>query len=238
MSMSWLRAFKWKRNNPYEMIEMASMVNLERRQNFRIRYPERGALGDLPSATFAGHTLKLMNISIGGCCIWDPDELLGPDIGKELTIVFHWKKDSHNVRCRIASRVDGRRHIQFMNISEKLQARVRQYIEPAYRGAALRKLETADSKQTIDACEIWISVMEDSVTLFEHPHLLGSVLYRSTDYLCYRRAFPVYGNDRKRVVAPDFFESMILFLANIPNPSPALSQFLAELSLMGSDRFR
>jgi hypothetical protein len=236
MSIAWLSAFKWKK--PNSLMEMASTLGLEKRQNFRIRYPERGALGDLPAATFAGHALKIQNISVGGCCILDPDEILGPDIGQEITLTFHWEKDSHDIRCRIVSRVDSRRHIMFLNVSEKNQARVRKHLEPAYRGSSLRRVDSGTSKTLIEACEIWVSILEDSVTLFDHPHLLGSILYHGTDYLCYRHSFPVFGNDRKRVVSSEFFETLVLFLANIPNPSPPLQQFLAELCLMGTDHFR
>lgn len=220
------------------MMELASTVGLEKRQNFRIVYPARGALAELPRATFAGHNMKIGDMSIGGCCILDPEEILGPDVGQEITLSLHWEKDSQDVRCRIVSRVDSRRHIQFINANEKILSRIRKHIEPAYRGSTLRRVDTNTSRLTIEACEIWVSVLEDSVTLFDHPHMLGSVLYRTQDYLFYKRSFPVFGNDRKRVVAGEFYDTLVLFLANIPNPSPTLNQFLAELCLMGSDRFR
>ena len=237
--MSWLRAFKWKRSTPYEIIELANQVGVERRQNFRINYPDRGALGELPNVTFAGHPLKIANISSGGCCILDPDEVLGPAIGQEVTLIFHWDKDSHDVRSRIVSRIGARRHIQFIQFSEKNQSRIRKHIEAAFRGSALRRVDsTSSARLTMEACEIWVSRLEDGVTLFDHPHLLGSVLFRSQEYLCYRRAYPVYGNDRKRMVPPELYETLILFLANVPNPTPTFIRFLAELCLVGQERFR
>jgi hypothetical protein len=236
--MSWLKAFKWKQNR-HEATTFVKTLGLERRQNFRVKYPERGALGDLPWVTFAGYNFKIQNISIGGCCLFDPDEILGPAVGQTLTLSFHWKGDSHDVQSRIVSRVDSRRHVQFLNFSERNQNRVRKHIEPAVRGAALRKVESGSSSNLkVEACELWISLVEDSVTLFDHPHLAGSISYRGQDYLCYRNAFPVFGNDRKRIVSPELYDDLILFLSNVPNPTAAMRQFLAELCLVGQERFR
>jgi len=237
--MAWLKTFKWKRNQTYEIANMAKNLGLERRLNYRVRYPDRGAIGELPWVTFAGHSFKIQNISIGGCCILDPDEVLGPAVGQTLTLSFHWKKDSHDVQSRIVSRVDSRRHVQFLNMSQKNQERIRKHIEPAVRGGALRRVDSGgNANLRMEANELWISLVEDSMTLFDHPHLAGSILYRGQDYLCYRNAFPVFGNDRKRIVSPELYEDLILFLANVPNPTPALRKFAAELCLVGQERFR
>jgi hypothetical protein len=123
--MSWLKAFKWKRSSSYEIINIASSLGIERRLNYRIKYPERGAIGDLPWVSFAGHNFKIQNISTGGCCLLDPEEILGPAIGQDVKLSFHWQKDSQDITSRIVSRVDSRRHIQFMNISDRNQGRIR-----------------------------------------------------------------------------------------------------------------
>ena len=236
--MSWLKAFKWKQNR-YEVTKFAKNLGLERRQNFRIHYPERGAVGDLPWVSFAGHNFKIQNISVGGCCLFDPDEILGPAVGQSLTLSFHWKTDSQDVQSRIVSRVDSKRHIQFLNFSDRNQNRVRKHIEPAVRGGTLRRVESGTSSNLkVEACELWISLVEDSVTLFDHPHLAGSILYRGQDHLCYRKAFPVFGNDRKRIVSLELYDDLILFLANVPNPTPVMRQFAAELCLVGQERFK
>jgi hypothetical protein len=237
--MNWFKAFQGKKEKSYAMMDLISTLGLERRQSFRIRYPEGGALGELPTATFVGNRMTLQNVSVGGCCILDPKEILGPDIGLEISLAFHWPSDSQDIRARIVSRVDHRRHIQFANMDDLHQKRIAQYIEPSFRGSALRRVDASTSRRlTLEACEIWVSVMEESITLFNHPHLLGSIHYREQDYLCYRQAFPVFGNDRKRVVPPETFDCLMLFLANTPNPSPSLKQFIAELSSVGQDRFR
>lgn len=237
--MSLFKGFRWMRANPYETMGMAAQLGIERRQNFRINYPEGGAIGDLPSVTFMGNNFVIGNISVGGCALHDPNEILGPAVGQEVTLSLHWDKDSQDVKSRVVSRVHKSRHIQFMNLSEKNQLRIKKHIEPGFRGSSLRRVDSSSSPHLkMEACEIWISVMEDGVTLFDHPHLIASVLYRGIDYFCYRGAFPVYGSDRKRLVPPLIYENLVVMLANVPNPSPALKKFATELCQMGQERFR
>lgn len=237
--MSLFKSFRVKRTNPFELMGLAAAVGIERRQNFRITYAPGGAIGNLPSLTFMGNNLRIENISMGGCCLLDGEEVLGPAVGQDVTLSLHWVKDSQDVRCRIVSRVHQKRHIQFLNLSDRNRERVRHHFEPAYRGSVLRRVDSSSSpNMKLEACEIWVSNMEDAVTLFDHPHLRGSVLYRGVDYFCYRGSIPVFGSNRQRIVSEATFENVILMLSNVANASQELKGLLGELCDIGKERFR
>jgi hypothetical protein len=236
--MAWIKAFNWKKTGYVEPYEIVKTLGLERRNNFRIGYPERGAIGDLPTMTYAGNVLHIKNVSIGGCCILDPDEVLGTAVGNEISVKVDWANESHHVRSRIVSRVENQRHLQFLDMSEKNQKRIGNYIEPAFRGGALRRVESGSGSLKVEACEIWVSALEDSITIFDHPQLLGSCLLNKQEFLCYRHTMPVYGNNRDNPVPPEVYEYLVLYVTNVAKPSPAMQKFSQELCLIGQERFR
>lgn len=236
--MSWLKSFRWKKPQTNEIFGLAAKLGLERRQNVRVRYPSRGAVAGLPTVSYGGIRLKIQDISIGGCCLRDPQEVLGPTIGQDLILTMDWNGVERETQCRIVARIDSRRHIQFLDLDDAERKKIADCLKPGVRGLFLKRAAQPCDSLLLEAAEIWYAISEDSLSLFDHPHLSASVVYEGETYCFYRESMPVRESAKDVPVSDGVYDELVLFLANIPNPSPRLIALLDEVYRLREGRFR
>jgi len=210
------------------LLTLATKLGVERRLNVRVRYPNNVRVCRLPEVEFEGHALKVQNISIGGCAVLDPVEYLGPSVGHELTLSLKWSTVAEGVRARVVSRVDHRRHIQFLNLSNNRQTQLVKSMAYGVRALSMVKHAHASERgPAMDAVELWSSAHHDSLIVETDVHRLAQLFVNGDQYVIYREAWPKRSKGEK--CSRLEFEQLILFLANIPLPSPAVMGLLALL---------
>jgi hypothetical protein len=207
---------------------LAAKLGVERRLAVRVRYPERVQVCRLPEIFFQKQSLKVVNISAGGCCVLDPKEHMGPAIGHEIELNLHWSTVVETVVVRIVSRVDHRRHIQFLNLSRSRQTQLLKSMASGVRGASVnRHAMSTELGPSMLASELWSSPHNDSVILENDMHRIGQVYLQGQQFIIYREAWPNKAPGGKCSKAE--FEHLVLFLVNIPLPSPQLKGLIKFL---------
>jgi len=228
----------WRKRKPQEipplqtLVQLASRLGVERRVNVRIRYPAC-ILSKLPEVFFADTKLKIVDISVGGCCLLDPSEVLGPQVGNEIQMNIHWPTGLERVNARIVSRVEHRRHIQFLNLSRSRQNFLTKAMTPGVRAQRVHRhnLPINDAVE-IEALEMWSSALGDSVTIENGVHRIAQVQLQNEVFHIFRDAWPQKLPSGKCSKAD--FEQIILFLCNIPLPSRALEKLRATIEQVWS----
>jgi hypothetical protein len=224
----------WNRRKPPQMdqtpslLALASKLGVERRLNVRVRYPNNVRVCRLPEVAFEGHELKVQNISVGGCAVLDPIEYLGPSVGLDIKLTLHWSTVAEAVNARIVSRVDHRRHVQFLNLSSGRQGQLIKSMTFGVRALSMVKhAHPSELGPSIEAVELWSSAHHDSLIVETDVHRLAQLFVNGDQYVIYREAWPkrAKGAPCSRLE----FEQLILFLANIPVPSPAVMGLLSLL---------
>lgn len=215
-------------DSPSDLLGLAERLGVERRLNVRVRYPRGARLCKLPGVRFQGSDLRVQDISVGGCCILDPYEILGSEIGQDIELEMRWMTGDEKVRARIVARVDHRRHIQFNELSAQRQNQLRKYMVSGVRGASLRKhLNPDPSGPGLAAAEIWSSLHGDTVTLENDLHRMAQVHLNAESFLFLKESWPIKESN-SQMCSKIEFEQIILFLANIPYPSEKLSALMTS----------
>lgn len=227
----------WRKRKPHEiqptqsLLQLASRLGVERRLNVRVRYPSV-QLSKLPEIFYADYRFRVRDISVGGCCVLDPELVLGPQVGHDIELDIHWPTGLERVKARIVSRVDEQRHIQFLNLSRSRQNFLVKAMTSGIRGQTLHCHGFKHTKAELDveAVEMWSSPLGDSVVLENGVHRLAQLEIQSETYHIFRDAWPqkVPGGKCSRLE----FDQVILFLANIPGPSHALLDFIGQLEMV------
>lgn len=206
---------------------LASQLGVERRQNVRVNYPER-TTACLPAISVKDRRLRVHDISVGGCCLIDQDDCLGPNVGIELTLQMAFPNQIDEIRARLVGSVDKRRHIQFLNLAPARVDQLKAQMVFGIRALGVKAVfKSAEAGPALHAREIWNSmqgdalIIEDGVHLRAHAEIAGEIFYflkgaRPQD----RHQAPV--SDAKLL-------SLVLFLANIKQQSADIKQLLTDL---------
>lgn len=223
----------WRKRKPHEMksspslIQIAAKLGIERRANVRVKYPET-QLSKLPEVYYSDYHFRVNDISVGGCCLLDPEEVLGPQVGHDVELTVHWPTGIEQVKARIVSRVDARRHIQFMNLSKSRQNFLMKSMTSGIRGQGLNNHGFSNrSNVSVEAVELWSSHFGDSVVIENGVHRLAQIELQSEQYHIFRDAWPQKNPGGK--CSKNEFEQLILFLSNAPLPTPPLKDLIAKL---------
>jgi hypothetical protein len=226
--MFWSRRKTNVLKDTHSLQSLATQLGVERRLNVRVDYPQTPKICRLPEIYFQDNLLKVQNISVGGCCVLDPLEHLGPTIGHELELNLHWATTAERVKARIVSRVDHRRHMQFLDLTVGRRNQLVKSMAYGVRGQSLtRSAHASELGPSMDALELWSSPHRDSVILLKDMHRTAQIFFQNEEFVIYREAWPSKAPGGK-CSRPEY-EQLILFLANIPLPSPALRELLGFL---------
>jgi hypothetical protein len=230
----------WRKSKPPEdgssLLNLASRLGVERRQMVRVRYPILSKVSELPQIAFKNEIFNILDISVGGCCLFDPRELLGPDIGNDVELTLVWNGKIEAIKARIVSRVDDRRHIQFMNFNAGHVCKLKDAMTFGVRGQSLRpSVPATQTEILIEADEIWTSLHGDSVIFENHVLRLAQIHIAGHQYHIFQQAWPTFANG-KPVKALEL-ERLVLFMTNVAQPSPRLKN-LNELlqQMMGGEQ--
>lgn len=206
---------------------LAQRLGVERRRSARVLYP-RDATSPLPAISVLAGSFQVHDISMGGCCLLDPAEILGNEIGQELDLQLSLGGSQVSVRCRLVGRVYDRRHIQFLNAPPDFLARMSAIMKSGIRGQSVRRTLAADGRgPSLAAKEIWNSLAGDALVLTDDIHLQAQVVIESESFEIYRDAWPM--TTKNRPVTREELFTLLLFIANIPQPSPSVSKTLRSL---------
>jgi hypothetical protein len=213
---------------PSDLLKLATQLGVERRQNVRVRY-SRQPICKLPVVGVNAQLLKMHDISVGGCALYDPEEVLGSEIGRSFELELHWTTGPEKVLARIVARVDNRRHIQFLDLSPTRQLQLRRNMTPGVRGSTVRRQGHGLGVETpgLMAAEIWSSLHGDSVVLENDVHRIAQLQIAGDAYLVFKSAWPMKPSGQ--TCSKVEFEQIVLFLTNVPKPSPMLEALVAGL---------
>jgi len=228
--MFWRKRKPQMDSQPTPLVQLAGRLGVERRYAVRIRYPQMDCQ-ILPAIFFQNQPLKVHDISTGGCCLLDAQGLLGASVGNDVHLILRWPDGAASVHGRIVSRVDHKRHIQFLNMPKVRVDQLRQAIHPGSRGLNVRPMmKGVENGPVMQAREMWSSLDGDSVIIEDHVHRLAQIILVGSQYTLYKHAWPV--KDVSTPVTRNELAHLILFLCNIPQPSDLMSALVAHVETM------
>ncbi len=211
----------------------ASKLGIERRQSVRVRYPEP-YLTSLPSVFFGEHKIRVNDMSVGGCCLIDEREHLGPNAGVEIELRLIWPDGERAVRARIVAYVHTRRHIQFLDLPPELVQVIKSALAPGVLGLTMKPLLERDHGHlAMHASEVWTSLNGESLSFLDDVHVAAALHLDGRNYRFMRDAWPL--TEENKAATPREAESMIVFLENIPQPSPAIRALKSQLLTLYSE---
>lgn len=211
-----------------EVFDLACRLGVERRQNVRVKYPN-GKLHTLPQIAAGNQPLRVVNISLGGCCLHDPQEYLGPHVGQTAELKLQWPEFSDSLMCKIVARVDHRRHIQFLDFPSIRHSILKTGMEPGVRAQLMRPTTRSVLGPRIHAKELWTSLAGDSIQLFDDVHLAARICLNGNECELFRGAWPTLKSGRTMETFE--VEGLLVFLGNVLSPSTALNELLASLEV-------
>lgn len=217
-------------SKPSALTDLARKVGVERRLHVRVLYPE-AYCSLLPEVAYNGGPLRVHDISVGGCCLLDPLELMGPNVGTDLVLHLKWADGPARVHCRLVARVDHKRHIQFMDLEAGRADRIRAGIISGTHGHSMKVISGDENDgPTLEASEVWSSLGGDTVIIESHVHRLARIHFQKKEYVMYREAWPI--KNAATPVSRTEMDQLILFLCNIPQPSDLLKELIEHTCLM------
>ncbi|MGE4130060.1 MAG: PilZ domain-containing protein [Bdellovibrionales bacterium] len=210
------------------VLKYASQLGIERRQSIRVRYPTQ-KLSILPRIFYSGVPLSVADLSRGGCCLLDREGRLGPGAGQEIDLRLVWPHGETPVRSRVVSRVENRRHIQFLDLPKEMAELIQQAILPGVDAQSLRPSMTESHRLDVKAEEIWTSLTGDSLVFFRDV-LHVADLSRSGDLVTFQQeSWPV--DHRGKPLSTVETEKVLIYLANIQRPSLKVTELQSQLLL-------
>lgn len=225
--MFWRRKKNSDNDPVYGVQNFAAQLGIERRRNTRILCPSED-LTSLPSVFFGARRLQVHDISVGGLCLKDADNILGPEAGIELELRLMWPGLERMVRSRLVSRVDVRRHVQFLNLDEERAEYIKRSIAPGILGQTMKPvLAGTQSSVKVQAREIWSSIKGDCLTFSASSQDYVELTLSGKTFRILQSSWPVtaLGTPAETIEV----EEILLFLFNCPRPSPALLDLQAQL---------
>ncbi len=211
----------------------ASKLGIERRQSVRVRYPEP-YLSSLPSVFYGEKKLRVNDMSVGGCCLIDEQEHLGPSAGVEVQLRLIWPEGERVVRARIVAYVHIRRHIQFLDPAPEMVQAIKSALAPGVLGLTMKPLIEREAGQlALHASEVWTSMNGESLVFLDDIHVAAELHLQGHDFRFMRDAWPV--TRKNQPATPLETENIIVFLENIPQPSPAILSLKSQLQTLNSE---
>lgn len=207
--------------------DLAGRLGVERRANARVCYPQR-TTASMPAISFKGNAMRVHDLSVGGCCLVDTYETLGPNVGNELVLSIQFAGATEEVRSRLVGSINDRRHIQFLNLSPVRQEELKAQMAFGLRALGIKAgLKVVEQGPSLAARELWSSMNGDAVIVEDGDHRVAQAEINGELFYFYRNAWPVDRN--LHVVVRPTLHNLILFLANIGYSSPALKSLQAQL---------
>lgn len=205
----------------------ANKLGIERRLSVRVRFPTQ-FLTSLPSVFYGPNAVTVHDLSVGGCCLLDDADHMGPNAGNDIELRMIWPASEKTVRARIVSRVHNRRHIQFLDISPDIVASIRAAIAPGVLGITVTPLiDRPPGGIPIYAREVWTSLNGECLSLLDDIHVAAELHLDGRDYKFLRNAWPVKADGQP--ASPLEVENILIFIENISRPSAALKELKAQL---------
>jgi hypothetical protein len=204
----------------------AAQLGVERRRQARILYPHHN-LNLLPSVFFGTRSLRVHDLSVGGACLIDKEDFMGPNAGHDLELRLIWPECERVVRCRMVSRVDTRRHIQFLDLEGERVEAINSAINPGVLGQSMRITQLTSREPRLEARELWTSVNGDALSFADDVHVIAELTFAGQTFRLLKEAWPLDSGNQP--ASPRDVERMLIFLFNFPRPSESVNTLKQQL---------
>jgi len=196
----------------------------------RVLYPSLVDAG-LPKVRYQNVALQAVDISVGGCCLHAPDWGWHPRVGEHTLLDLQFSDHSNRVQVRIVAEVHERLHIQFLDLSEAGQARIRESMRMGARGMDFKPSLRGDPDgPSFLAEEMLYSSGGDSLVFFPFPHSVIELTLDGEIFSWTPTTWPLRKSSGKPMSEPQV-DGLILLLANIRSPSPRVLTCLLDLQV-------
>lgn len=218
--------------------KLATKSAINRRRNTRVRYPHIGAVGELPQVFKEGQIVSVRDISTGGLCIFDYDNIFSKTVGEEFDLKLRWQDSEDNIHCQLVGYTDERLHIQFKNINTKSQVRLSMILKPGFLGTKFHMVP--NFKEKLDADEMWIGPTGEWLTFYkthfnEKLENYGEMNYGRVCLSLSRSTPPRYNESSQKftkgqLASKTIINELLIVLSNFQSPTIRVKELIENLS--------
>lgn len=213
---------------------MARRHGLDRRLYTRIMIPPSDYCY-LPKIIFDGTEFLIVDISVGGACVADPEEKLLSFLSQSVELKLWWPDLSESLLLQVAGvSKNVNRHLQFLNLSYFSRLRIEDLVRMGCLGNKMSKAGPVEKTPIqLSVNELWTGPDGDVLQFFENPQIDGELNLGNLIIQFYHRSSPrVISLDglQSRPISRAEISQVIVFLANIKDKTPRLMRILFKLS--------
>lgn len=214
---------KWfglkRQKSPESLYEMAQQLHLERRLHPRVRLPLSQDSYCGPIARVDGQIIRIGDISEGGVCLIDNDDVLRSKIGQKFVVDFECTHENSIVQSKVESKLVGsnlnKKHIQFESTQNAFVSSIRPWINTGLRAIWMKDFASLQTENSPARFKLfWGSILEDSFVSSTDPRWEFELYLKGHRYCISMATWPSHFEEKVRV-SPVEFDHLITFFSNI-----------------------
>jgi hypothetical protein len=224
-----LKSFTYDEVDQHDSGEFKRLIvshGINRRKNARVNYPPENILGPFPEITLHSRSLNIINISVGGLLVSDPDNNLGFEVGQIFKINMIWSDFSTSMKAKVVGVVLNKRHIQFIDFNAPAFVRISDLVKPGFLGQKFYKVDNFNGQ--LDALEMWIGPTNDTL-IFLDNQILAEYNTNKVKILFPANEPPEFAVGSRRLESKDL-KDLFVQISNFRNPSPRVLKLIHYLN--------
>jgi hypothetical protein len=237
--LKWWRWFTGKFlaiESPFDSGVFLARVNgLERRKHTRIKLPSVTS-PVYPRLFVKDITLPVVDLSVGGVCVQDTRDNLSTEVGHIVELTIAWPDQRETVKARVvAFSRHINRHLQFQDLSPGALTKISLMVRAGGAGQKLRPAPVLKNGPVqLHAVELWTGINGDSIVFHGDGAKVADLTFLNLSMSFYTdigpRVSPVRNPGQSRPARPLEVADALIFLVNIPNPSPRIQRLIETLT--------
>lgn len=214
---------------------IARRTGLAHRALTRIVLPD-STTGCFPSLSFENEVLPIVDISVGGACVRDPNDSVLNFLSQDIDLELILGDQSEPLRARVVgvSR-HVNRHLQFLNLSSKNQMWLESLVRVGTFGQKLKQSKSLLlAPARLNVVELWTGVQGDGLVFYDSSEVDAEMTIGPVTIRFFHHQGPrvQVGEDfeKTREAEPSEVMEALLCLVNIDPPSERVSELIAKLN--------
>lgn len=235
--MTWMGRRRIVVNMPQSVASLARQHGLDRRRFARITLP-KADLGIFPVIRYSGREMPIVDMSVGGVCLFDGEDLLSQQLSQDIEIALIWPTRVDLVKSKIVgvSR-HNHRHLQFLDLPEVSYNEIETLVRIGSRGQKIAQVLTLKRGPVrLEVEELWTGYQGDGLVFYDEQDSYCELTLFNRTYV-FSRSQPhlvVEDAETGREASVQEIADAVICLANVNQPTLRILTLLSDLVIRPS----
>lgn len=206
--------------------QIAKSHGIDRRRHRRVLFPP-GNFKTLPSLMRGDVDLPVVNLSVGGACVEDLDDVILPQLGDIVELQIRWMNQSLPVKVRVAGASKHiQRHLEFMYLPETL---LKSFAVLVNMGAIGQGLTQAMPDETgaikLGVSELWTTLAGENLRIVNSSEIYATLTTEKEEWIFPKAGAPYRrGRQGDLLATTEELAGLLVMVSNITSPSVAIRE--------------